>query len=169
MKSALEKMKEREKHQKILQEQSELKIQVTKKLPKLPTSQTSDQKTIKVPSFAIKIDGEKTTKNLLKLLDDNIKHLKYILADRYYMKQIEMLKQNKNLSIEMNQKVINLEEKISDTIKKLNRESNKVIKDIQNEMGSSSKKVFRSDFYSIHIHNKSKFLNNFIFHLQLDY
>ena len=65
------------------------------------------------------------------------------------MKQIEMLKQNKNLTIEMNQKVITLEETISYTIKKLNSESNKVIKDIQNEMGSSSKTVFRSDFYSI--------------------
>ena len=148
MKSALEKMKEREKYQKILQEQSEFKSQVKSNL-KSPTNQTSDQKTTKMPIFAIKIDGEKTIKNLLKLLDDNIKHLKYILADRYYMKQIEMLKQNKNLTIEMNQKVITLEETISYTIKKLNSESNKVIKDIQNEMGSSSKTVFRSDFYSI--------------------
>ena len=148
MKSALEKMKEREKYQKILQEQSEFKSQVKSNL-KSPTNQTADQKTTKMPIFAIKIDGEKTIKNLLKLLDDNIKHLKYILADRYYMKQIEMLKQNKNLTIEMNQKVITLEETISYTIKKLNSESNKVIKDIQNEMGSSSKTVFRSDFYSI--------------------
>ena len=148
MKSALEKMKEREKYQKILQEQSEFKSQVKSNL-KSPTNQTSDQKTTKMPIFAIKIDGEKSIKNLLKLLDENIKHLKYILADRYYMKQIEMLKQNKNLTIEMNQKVITLEETISYTIKKLNSESNKVIKDIQNEMGSSSKTVFRSDFYSI--------------------